>query len=83
MSPEIAAEFDALIEEGAALATVEERQPIYEEIQLMAQEQAINIWIYQLLDRYHFQEWIDGFYFNPAYSDPSYSWIYALTKTAP
>ncbi|MEJ2264292.1 MAG: ABC transporter substrate-binding protein [Anaerolineales bacterium] len=83
MPEEIASEFDALIAEGASLSTVEERTPIYEEIQLKAEEEAVNIWMYQLLERYHFQEWIDGFYFNPAYGSPSYNWIYALSKQAP
>jgi ABC-type transport system substrate-binding protein len=72
-----------LIDQGASLTTVEERRPIYEEIQLKAQEEAVNIWMYQLLERYHFQEWIDGFYFNPAYGTPAYNWIYALSKNAP
>jgi peptide/nickel transport system substrate-binding protein len=83
MPPEIAAEFDNLILQGATLTTVEERRPIYEELQLKAQEEAVNVWEYQVLTRYHFQEWIKGFYFNAAYSQPPYTWIYALSKEAP
>jgi hypothetical protein len=56
---------------------------VYEEIQLKAQEEAANIWEYQSLDRAHFQTWIKGFYFNPAYGQPPYTWIYALSKEAP
>jgi ABC-type transport system substrate-binding protein len=83
MTPEIAAEFNEMIVQGTSLTTVEERLPIYEAIQLKAQEEGINIWAYQPYDRMHFQKWIEGFYFNPAYGAPSYSWIYALSKVAP
>ena len=83
MPEEQAAEYDALIFEGATLTTVEERRPVYEEIQLKAQEEAVNIWEYQPLARYHFQNWIKGFYYNAAYGQPPYSWIYALSKEAP
>jgi len=83
MTEELQAEFDALIEEGAALTAIEERRPIYEEIQLKSQEEAVVIWMYQQLARVHLQPWIKGFYFNPAYCALSYSWVYALSKEAP
>jgi peptide/nickel transport system substrate-binding protein len=83
MPDEIAAEYDALIEEGAKLTTVEERRPIYEELQLKAEEDAVNIWMFQAVGRIHFQEWIKGWYFNPAYSGAQYSYTYALSKEAP
>ena len=83
MPEDKAAEFDALIEEAAALTTAEERRPVYEEIQLKAQEEAVIIWMYQAVGRVHLQPWIKGFYFNPAYSAASYSYIYALSKEAP
>ena len=80
MPEDKAAEFDALIEKAASLTTVEERRPIYEEIQLKAQQDAVVIWMYQAMSRFHFQPWIQGWYFNPAYSAPAYSYIYALSK---
>ena len=80
MTPEIAAEFDALIEEAASLTTVEERRPIYEEIQLKAQEEAVVIWMYQPIGRSHLQRWIKGFFFNPAYTQYEYAYVYALSK---
>jgi peptide/nickel transport system substrate-binding protein len=83
MPEEKAAEFDALIEEAAALTTVEERRPIYEEIQLKAQEDAVVIWMYQAVGRTHLQPWIKGFYYNPAYSSANHSYVYALSKEAP
>ncbi len=83
MPEEKAAEFDALVVQGATYTTVEERRPVYEELQLKAQEDGVNIWEYQRLGRYHLQPWIKGFYFNPAYGQPPYTWIYALSKEAP
>jgi peptide/nickel transport system substrate-binding protein len=83
MPEDIAAEFDALINEAASLTTVEERRPIYEEIQLKAQEDAVVIWMYQQLTRHHVQPWIKGYYFNPAYSSQANSYVYALSKEAP
>jgi peptide/nickel transport system substrate-binding protein len=80
---EMAAEFDTMIEEAAAYTAVDDRRPIYEQIQLRAQEEAVVIWMYQPVGRYHLQESIKGFYFNPAYSGKTYSYVYALSKEAP
>jgi peptide/nickel transport system substrate-binding protein len=80
---EMAAEFDSMIEEAASYTAVEDRRPIYEEIQLKSEEEAVVIWMYQPVGRYHLQEWIKGFYFNPAYSGKTYSYIYALSKETP
>ncbi len=80
MKPDLAAEFDALVEEGAALTDPEERRAVYETIQLKAQEEATSIWLYQPVGRAHFQRWIHDYYYNPAYSNTTYSYIYALSK---
>jgi len=76
-------EFDALIELAASLTSADERRPIYEEIQLKAQTEAVMIWMYQPLIRYHFNPWIEGWYYNAAYSAGAYSYIYALDKVGP
>jgi ABC-type transport system substrate-binding protein len=82
MPPELGEQFDGKIADGASLSDLEQRRPIYEEIQHMAQENVVNVWLYQQLERYHFQEWVKGFYYNPGYTQP-YAWIYALSKEAP
>ena len=82
-NPELAAEFDAMIGEAAALTEVDDRRPIYEELQLKAQEEAVMLFAYQRTDRFHYQRWIDGWYFNAALSSPQYAYIYAMTKEAP
>jgi peptide/nickel transport system substrate-binding protein len=81
--PETAAEFDELIDTAAALTTVEERRPIYEEIQLKAQEEAAILWGYQVVDRMHYQDWIDVGYWNPGLPSGEYAYIYAMDKVEP
>ncbi len=80
MTEPTASEFDDLILQGASSADTEVRRPIYENIQLKAQEDAVVIWMYQAVGRQHFQPWIKGFYYNPAYNQASYSYVYALSK---
>jgi peptide/nickel transport system substrate-binding protein len=83
MPPEVAAGYDELIVKGATLTDPAERRAVYEELQLKAQQDGVNIWLYQVLARYHYQPWIKGFYYNPAYPQPPYTWIYALSKEKP
>ena len=83
IAPELQAKFDELILKGAATIGTENRTPIYEEIQKMAQENAVNIWMYQGNGGIHFQEWISGFFYNPAYGNPEMAEFYYYTKTAP
>jgi peptide/nickel transport system substrate-binding protein len=77
---EVAAEYDALIERAASLTTVEERRPLYEQLQLKAQEDAVAIWLYQPAADRHLQPWIKGFYYNPALP---FDYVYALSKESP
>ncbi len=83
MTDDYKKKYDDIIIKGATTNGVEARTPIYEEIQKMAQEDAVDIWLYQAMEGYPFQSWIQGFYFNPAYGNPEYGWIYSLSKVAP
>lgn len=80
---EKAAEYDALILEGVKITDPKARTKLYEKIQMKAAEEAVNIWMYQFQEGFHYQTWINGFYFNPAYGNPEFGWIYSLSKTAP
>lgn len=80
MTADLAQQFDELVLKGAAETDLEARRKIYQEIQLKAQEEAVVIWMYQNLDGMFFQQWIKGFYFNPAHQEPAYAWIYAMSK---
>ena len=83
MTPDYAEKYDGLVELGASLTDPEERRAVYEDIQLQAQEDAVVIWLYQGVGRVHLQRWIEGFYYNPAYSAAQHSYVYALSKVAP
>ena len=82
MDADNAAYFDDLILRGAAETDVAKRTAIYEEIQTQAQERAVDIWMYQVLEGVHFQTWINDYYYNPAMGNPGYGWIYAMSKSA-
>jgi peptide/nickel transport system substrate-binding protein len=56
----------------------EDAAPCYEEMQAMAMEDVLDIFMTQPIGREYFQNWVDGFYFNPVYPDPM--WIYRYTK---
>ncbi|GAP22382.1 ABC transporter substrate-binding protein [Leptolinea tardivitalis] len=83
MTADYKKKYDDIIISGAKANGVEARTPIYESIQKMAQEDAVDIWMYQQMEGFPFQSWIKGFYFNPAYGNPEYGWIYSLSKVAP
>lgn len=83
LNPELAASIDGMILAGAKETDVAKRTAIYEEIQKAATENAISIWMYQALDGVHFQKWISGYIFNPAFGNPERAFFYGLTKTPP
>lgn len=83
MTDDYKTKYDQMILDGANANGVDARTPIYEQIQTMSQEDAVNVWMYQVMEGYPFQTWIKGFYFNPAYGNPEYGWIYSLSKVAP
>jgi peptide/nickel transport system substrate-binding protein len=76
-------EYDDLILKGASETDQVKRRAIYETIQKKAQDEAVNIWMYQALEGIHYQTWVNGFYFNPAYGNPEYGWVYAMSKQKP
>lgn len=82
MPPEKAADYDAMIVEGTKMTDLEKRRAHYEAMQKKATDDAVNIWMYQQLEGLHFQTWVNGFYFNPAYGNPEYGWLYSLSKGA-
>lgn len=83
LDPELAARIDGLILDGAKETDVAKRTAIYEEIQKAATENAISIYMYQALDGVHYQKWISGYIFNPAFGNSEIAFLYGLTKTPP
>ncbi len=74
---------DAKVLEGAKETDKAKRTAIYEEIQQAAIDNVINIWMYQALDGIHFQKWVNGFFYNPAFGNPENAFYYGLTKVQP
>ena len=83
LTPELKARLDDLIMKGAKETDIAKRTAIYEEIQRIAMDEVINIWLYQVLDGIHFQKWINGFFFNPAFGNSETAFFYGLTKVQP
>jgi peptide/nickel transport system substrate-binding protein len=69
--------------EAQGLASIDPavRGPIYAQLQNLAYEQAIDIFLYQATGRRYMQRWISGNYYNPLYGGTVYP--YAITKAAP
>lgn len=83
MPTELAAEYDKMILDAANITDAAARVKKYEEIQKKAAEEPVNIWMYQQMESIYYQTWINGYYFNPAYGQSEYGWIYAFSKVAP
>jgi peptide/nickel transport system substrate-binding protein len=83
LDADLAARLDDLIIRGTEETDLTRRKAIYEEIQQIAMDEVINIWMYQALDGIHFQKWINGFFYNPAFGNPEIAFFYGLSKDAP
>ncbi|TEU11667.1 MAG: ABC transporter substrate-binding protein [Anaerolineales bacterium] len=79
---DLQARIDELIDKGVATSDPEERRVIYEELQQISYDEALDIFIYQQLERCYVQEWISGWYFHPM-SPEHYFNLYFLSKVAP
>jgi peptide/nickel transport system substrate-binding protein len=83
LAPDLAARIDGLILDGAKETDPAKRRLIYEELQRISTDEVINIWMYQALDGIHFQKWINGFFYNPAFGNPEIAFFYGLSKDHP
>ena len=83
MTDDFKKKYDALIIQGVQTVDQAARQKIYEQIQLDSEQDAVVLWAYQVLEFVDLQTWIKGFYYNPAYFNNPYTWVYALEKVAP
>lgn len=74
-------QMDELIAKASNATDPAERQKVYEEIQKFTYDNAIHIWLAQGLGRRYFQDWVEGFYYNPSYASDS-GWYYQYSKAA-
>jgi peptide/nickel transport system substrate-binding protein len=69
--------YDAKIAECLAIP-FEDAAPCYEELQAMAVEDVIDVFMVQATGRNYQQLWVKGYYQNPIY--PSHMWVYRFSK---
>jgi len=73
----IGTKYDALIEQGIKELDPEKRKEIYYELQRLAYEDAIVIFLTQAMGRHYERRWVDGYYFNPVWPGLNY---YVMSK---
>jgi len=83
MTDDYKAKYDQWILDGVKETDQEKRRAIYEQVQLASQEDAVVVWMYQVNWMTPLQLWIKDYFYNPAYFQQPYTWIYALAKEAP
>lgn len=68
-------EVDKLIELGAYVTDETIRQNIYRQVELMVLEDCPSVPLYQCLLRHYQRDWLNGWYYNPAYPQFGYGII--------
>ena len=71
--------YDPLIEEAMQTVDEQERKEIYYELQKLAYEDAIDVWLPQAEGYRVMRSWVQNVPFNPMYSD-SWSYVYPISK---
>jgi peptide/nickel transport system substrate-binding protein len=71
-------EYDAKIASCLELLKGSEAEQCYQELQDMAYDDALDIFMAQPLTRHYEQLWVNGYYYNPAYQGPYY--FYAISE---
>jgi peptide/nickel transport system substrate-binding protein len=69
---------DPLIEEGISTTNPDEREEIYKELQNMAYENAVDMYLYQPSAQVIMRDWVEGWYYDPI-RDPG-MYFYDLDK---
>jgi peptide/nickel transport system substrate-binding protein len=69
--------YDAKIAQCLA-APLEEAEACYSELQAMAIEDVIGIFLVQATGRHYERLWVNGYYHNPAYATPM--WVYRFQE---
>ncbi|HBY97857.1 MAG TPA: peptide ABC transporter substrate-binding protein [Chloroflexi bacterium] len=70
-------QMDTLIKQGVQTSDSQARTKIYEQLQNLAYENALDIFVVQPQGRHYEQTWVKGWYYNPTYPG---IYFYALSK---
>lgn len=76
------AQLDDLIKKGVETSDAQARARIYQQLQNLTYENALNIFVVQPQTRQYMQDWISGWYYNPTYPGNPGNYFYALAKGA-
>jgi peptide/nickel transport system substrate-binding protein len=74
---DLQAQMDQLITQGVSTSNTQDRAKIYEQLQNLAYENALDIFVVQPQIRWYMQDWVQGWYYNPTYGGP---YFYTLSK---
>jgi peptide/nickel transport system substrate-binding protein len=78
-SADLQKQMDGLITQGVTATDPQQRAQIYGQLQNLAYENALDIFVVQSEVRVYMQPWIHGYYYNPIFSNNIY-YYYALSK---
>jgi peptide/nickel transport system substrate-binding protein len=76
-APDLSKQIDALITQGVTESDSAKRAAIYGQLQNLAYENALDIFLTQPQARVYMQNWVQGYYYNPTY--PGY-YFFSLSK---
>ncbi len=77
LPPELQQRLDELIIQARKELNVQKREQLYHELQRIAYEEAIELYLDQALGRRYERTWVHGWYYNPAYPG---TYFYPLWK---
>ncbi|MCL4560303.1 MAG: ABC transporter substrate-binding protein [Chloroflexi bacterium] len=72
-------QLDNLITQGVSTTDSAARAKIYAQIQNIAYQNALNVFLVQPQINVYLQNWVKGWYYNPTYPNPGF-YFYALSK---
>jgi peptide/nickel transport system substrate-binding protein len=78
--PTLQKQLDQLILQGVTETDQAKRQAIYAQLQNLAYENALDLFVVQPQIRSYQQLWVKGFYFNPLYPGAPGYYFYSLSK---
>jgi peptide/nickel transport system substrate-binding protein len=74
---------DTLIQQAVAATDSAERVKLYGQLQNLAYENAVDVFLIQPQGRHYEQTWVKGWYYNPTYwgsPGPPGNYFYVLSK---
>jgi peptide/nickel transport system substrate-binding protein len=72
-------QMDTLIAQGVSTTDSQQRAQIYSQLQNISYENALDIFVVQPQVRVYMQDWVQGYYYNPIFSNAEY-YYYSLSK---